>query len=97
MSGGDLEVKTMGDERAWALLWFQFSDGVECGYGNIEVTILTECFRRPTDHQRESLLLKKAEKGCRSVAKLCPTVCYPRDCSMPGFRILPEFAQVHVD
>lgn len=42
-----------GDERAWALLWFQFSDGVECGYGNIEVTILTECFRRLPDHQSE--------------------------------------------
>ena len=41
---------------------------------------------------------KRAGKGCCcSVSKLCPTVCYPTDCSMPGFRILPEFAQVHVD
>ena len=36
---------------------------------------------------------------CCSVAKLCPTPCNPRDCSMPGFPVLyslPEFAQIHV-
>ena len=34
-----------------------------------------------------------------SVAQLCPTLCNPVDCSMPGFpvlRYLPEFAQTHV-
>ena len=34
-----------------------------------------------------------------SVAKLCPTLCNPMDCSMPGFPVLhylPEFAQTHV-
>ena len=34
-----------------------------------------------------------------SVAKLCPTLCNPMDCSTPGFPILhhlPEFAQTHV-
>ena len=33
---------------------------------------------------------------CCLVAKLCPTLCDPMDCSMPGFpvlRYLPEFAQ----
>ena len=36
---------------------------------------------------------------CCSVAKLCPTLCDPMDCSMPGFPVLqylPEFAQIHV-
>ena len=36
---------------------------------------------------------------CCSVAKSCPTLCSPMDCSMPGFPVphhLPEFAQVHV-
>ena len=36
--------------------------------------------------------------GC-SVTKLCPTLCDPMDCSMPGFPILrhlPEFAQTNV-
>ena len=36
---------------------------------------------------------------CCSVAKLCPTLCDPLDCSMPGFPILhhlPEFLQTHV-
>ena len=36
---------------------------------------------------------------CCSVTKLCPTLCKPTDCSMPGFCVphhLREFAQVHV-
>ena len=34
-----------------------------------------------------------------SVAQLCPTLCDPMDCSMPGFPVLhylPEFAQTHI-
>ena len=34
-----------------------------------------------------------------SVTKLCPTLCSPMDCSMPGFSVLHcllEFAQIHV-
>ena len=38
--------------------------------------------------------------GCRcSVAKLCPTLCNPMNCSMPGFTVLhylPELGQTHV-
>ena len=33
------------------------------------------------------------------VAQLCPTLCKPRGCSMPGFPVhhqLPEFTQTHV-
>ena len=33
-----------------------------------------------------------------SVAQLCPTLCDPMDCSMPGFPVhhqLPEFTQTH--
>ena len=36
---------------------------------------------------------------CCSVTKLCPTLCNPMDCSMPGLPVLhhlPEFAQTHV-
>ena len=36
--------------------------------------------------------------ACRSVAKLCLTLCNPMDCSKPGslvFHHLPEFAQTH--
>ena len=36
---------------------------------------------------------------CGSVAKSCPTLCNPMNCSMPGFPVLhylPEFAQTHV-
>ena len=34
-----------------------------------------------------------------SVTQLCPTLCNPMDCSMPGFPVLhylPDFAQTHV-
>ena len=43
--------------------------------------------------------LKKKKKDCCSVAKSCPTLCNPMDCSTPGFPVLhclPEFAQTHV-
>ena len=36
---------------------------------------------------------------CCSVTKLCPTLCYLMDCSIPGFSVfhyLSEFAQTHV-
>ena len=36
---------------------------------------------------------------CRSVAKSCPTLCEPMDCSTPGLPVLhylPEFVQTHV-
>ena len=36
---------------------------------------------------------------CCSLAKSCPTLCDPVDCSRPGFPVhhhLPEFAQIHV-
>ena len=36
---------------------------------------------------------------CHSVAKSCPILCDPTDCSMPGFPVLhylPEFAQTRV-
>ena len=36
---------------------------------------------------------------CCSVAKLCPTLCDPMDCSTPGFPVLhylPEFAQTYI-
>ena len=36
---------------------------------------------------------------CCSVAKSCPTLCHPTDCSTPGFPVLYyllEFAQIHV-
>ena len=36
---------------------------------------------------------------CCLVAKLCLTLCDPKDCNIPGFSVLhclPEFAQIHV-
>ena len=53
------------------------------------------------------LKLKKVGKTTRpfnsvqfsSVAQLCPTLCNPMDCSMPGLPVhhqLPEFTQTYV-
>ena len=47
------------------------------------------------EHQRNRLL----GGSVSSVAQLCPAVCDPMDCSMPGFPVLHsllEFAQIHV-
>ena len=43
--------------------------------------------------------LRSHKPCCCSVAKSCSTLCYPMDCSMPGFPVLhylPESAQTHV-
>ena len=48
---------------------------------------------------RENDGIITGDEGCCSVAKLCPTVCDPMNCSTPGFSVLhylPEFAQTHV-
>ena len=45
------------------------------------------CYKMPTLH------------CCCSVSQLCPILCEPVDCSMPGLPVphhLPEFAHVHV-
>ena len=47
------------------------------------------------EHQRNRLL----GGSVSSVAQLCPAVCDPMDCSMPGFLAhhqLPKLAQIHV-
>ena len=44
-------------------------------------------------------IILKESLCCCSVAKLCPTLCDPTDCSKPGFPVfqcLLEFAQIHV-
>ena len=44
-------------------------------------------------------LLISVHTSCSSVVKSCLTLCYPMDCSTPGFPVLHcllEFAQTHV-
>ena len=47
-----------------------------------------------------SFVLEPSPKpGISSVAQLCPTLCDPMNCSMPGLLVhhkLPEFTQTHV-
>ena len=50
-------------------------------------------------HSNNSIYFQLKSDCCCSVAKLCPTLCDPIDCSMPGFPVLCyllEFAQTHV-
>ena len=42
---------------------------------------------------------KQTSFCCCSAAKSCPTLCDPRDCSMPGTSVLQcllEFAHIHI-
>ena len=55
-------------------------------------------FLRHTGEIRSLTRLTNKPYRCSAV-KLCPTICNPMDCSMPGFPVLhhlPEFAQTHV-
>ena len=59
---------------------------------------------RKTGNGEQRVVVKRLSdrfKGqtCCSVAKSCPTLCDPIDCSTPGFPVLhylPKFAQIHV-
>ena len=57
---------------------------------------------RTQKNQRYKMYLwpwQNFNKSCCSVAKFCPTLCNPIDCSTPGFPVLHyllEFAQTHV-
>ena len=53
---------------------------------------------RVMEHNRDHSISVCENCSC-SVDQLCPTLCDPMDCSMPGFSVahyLPKFAQVHV-
>ena len=53
----------------------------------------------PGEMLTTSLTLTSSTYPCCSVAKSCPALCDPIDCSTPGFPVLhhlPESAQVHV-
>ena len=50
----------------------------------------------PNLWERNNLMRMKRKYCCCSVAKSCPALCDPMDCSTPGFPVphcLPEFAQ----
>ena len=61
-------------------------------------------FSPETAFRQDTLLLYNPYKDqtsvqFSSVAQLCPTLCNPMDCSMPGFPVhhqLPEFTQTLV-
>ena len=71
-------------------------------YGNVYICMLfSQLYHSPRPQlcPRVCSLCLHLHWDCCSIAKSCPTLCDPMDCSMPGFPIphhLPEFAQVHV-
>ena len=67
---------------------------------NIHVIYILETSGRFEGNERKKVPDKLPSTCfCCSVAKLCPTLCDPMDCSTPGFPALHyplEFAQIHV-
>ena len=66
-----------------------------------DILCITET--RSRKHWCVYMMMKVARQGTgsssSSVAQLCPTLCNPIDCSMPGFPVhyeLPDFTQTHV-
>ena len=52
-----------------------------------------------SQHLINTYLLRRRLNYCCSIAKSCPTLCDPMDCSTPSFPVLhhlPEFAQTQV-
>ena len=52
-----------------------------------------------SQHLINTYLLRRRLNYCCSIAKSCPTLCDPMDCSTPSFPVLHyllEFAQTHV-
>ena len=56
-------------------------------------------WEREREREREREIEFPKGGGCCLVARLCPTLCDPMDCSIPGFPVLhclQEFVQTHV-
>ena len=82
------EMATHSSIFAWEIPWTVESGGLQ-SMGLQRVRYDWAC-----KHQSKIFL-----DSCLSVTKLCPTLCNPMDCSMPGFPVLhylPKFAQTHV-
>ena len=62
----------------------------------------TGIYKRKREREREKkrlIFIDCLLCCCCSVTKLGPTLCNPKDCSIPGFSVLHyflEFAQIHV-
>ena len=86
---------------SWPLRRYKFPVGVEERHWNeIFLSLISDrisCFSCPS--LMAQLAWSLEGHCCCSVIKLCPTLCDPMDCSMPGFPVhqqLPELAQTHV-
>ena len=58
----------------------------------------SDCGHPPGDY--EKLKFQVLKRQFSLVLQLCPTLCNPMDCSMPGFPVhqeFPELAQTHVN
>ena len=71
----------------------------QCPVPSPRVALLTHCYLAPCRQGLGKGMGAIVVRCCRSVAKSCPTLCDPVDCSTPGFPVLhylPEFAQTPV-
>ena len=72
------------------LLWFLRVDHFKC---------IEFCYLYFANYTHVYPQLFSFSLSVSSVAQLCPTLCDPMDCSMPGFPVrhqLPELAQTHI-
>ena len=83
------------DNGSWKSL---LSDWVHPRWAHWSATTTVAPFPPLPDASCPAFILHSL-RGCYPVTRLCPTLCNPMDCSMPGFPVLhhlPEFAQTHV-
>ena len=96
------EAQTTRTQIGVSKLWIQYSISVSSSY-----TSTYEHAYKPRHYWfKTNTLIFPVTKVplacccccCYSVTKLCPTLCNPMDCSMPGFPVLHhllEIAQIH--
>ena len=101
-----LQCMTVKSESEVAQLCPTLRDPMDCSLpgslvpGTFQARVLEWAAIAFSKRMLTSALFIYSKTGCCcSVSKLCPTLCNPMDCSMPGFpvhHLLPEFAQTHV-
>ena len=93
---GSCPCPTLGLFQAGVCVWGPTTEGLLSSAHWPFLSISSQCLKTLTD---SVLLLDKEAAGCCSVAKSCPTLCDPRDCSTTGLPLLhypSEFAQTRV-
>ena len=77
----------------------QLGDSLKIHKNKINTKVTSQKTNRIQERKRNHSILHGSTFPLSSVAQLCPTLCDPMDCSMPGLpdhHQLPEFTQTYV-